>query len=165
MEFAVFEVDKLKTIPYRDGLVLYQHDSLPLKNVDLKLGFKPSVDLSYAFEECVSNLHVGLLRLQRGEILAAQTMIQRYAFDHLMTLLLANKSLSDMDAFNFTRRFELLNPSMVNLISSLQTGYFHVLETAKIILDELKSLKRTHPFYPLLENQLHSLKETSYDSN
>lgn len=163
LEYAIFELEKLKDIPYRDGVILYQLPSLPLKNVDLKIRFKPHLDPIYAFEECITNLHIGLLRLQRGEVLAAQMMIQRYAFDHWLALSLAKVIHKDIDPFNNTRRFEYLHRGMIDKIKLLQQGYINVLNTAITLLEELKRMQSTHPLYPILENQIKTLKETSHD--
>lgn len=163
LEFAIFELAKLNDIPFRDGVILYQSPSLPLKDVDLKTGFKPPFDPTYAFEECITNLHIGLLRLQRGEVLAAQTMIQRYAFDHWLSLSLAKITHKDIDPFNYTRRFEHLHRGKMETIKLLQQGYSNVLITAITLLQELKRIQPTHPLYAILENQMKTLKETTHD--
>ena len=163
LEFAIFELGKLKDIPYRDGVILYQLPSFPLKDIDLKTGFRPHVDASYAFEECLTNLHIGLLRLQRGERLAAQSMIQRYAFDHWFSLSMARVNHHALDPFNNTRRFEVMQPDRIYIIKGLQEGYEHVLKTAILILDDLKLMKQGHVLYAILDHQIESLKETHHD--
>ncbi len=84
LEFAVFEIEELDRIPYHQPRILYSHDGFDVHQIPLKRQSKEKIDVSYALNEALTNLYIGLLRNERGELLSAFQMIQVYGFQRVM---------------------------------------------------------------------------------
>lgn len=103
LEFAVFEVAKLKDIPYQRGTVFYHKEGFDVNVLEPTKSYQPKpIDLDYIIPDLLSNLYVGLLRELRGEHVAALLMIQVYAAHKTLRVL----SPHDDDPFVVERRIE-----------------------------------------------------------
>lgn len=102
LEFAVFTLEELKTIPFEKGTVYYKNDDI-IDEVLLPSVSRPKIqEERYTINTWLSNLFIGLLREKRGEKVAAFLMIQVYASHHMLSLLRNNQD----DPFVVERRIE-----------------------------------------------------------
>jgi len=139
-EFAVFEAAEFAGIPFSDARVIWAIDSFD-RNIPIANKLPPLHDhpIEWYVNEALTNVYVGLLRHQRGEVLNAYRFIQGYAVDRLVEL--ANSLDSEKhigaDPFSKTRRFEKRFPEMSPLLSDFIQGYSGNVESALAILDFL----------------------------
>jgi lincosamide nucleotidyltransferase B/F len=102
LEFVVFEVDELKSIPFQEGTVYYSKPTFDTNILIPSVKPPKKQDETWILNTLLGNLYVGLLREHRGEHVAAFLMIQVYAAHHLLTLLDTKQD----DPFVVERRIE-----------------------------------------------------------
>jgi hypothetical protein len=142
-EFAVFEPQKLQSIPFSAGRIVWQRADAP---EDLHRPAKESVhaalrDMNYLIGEAMTNLYVGMGRDKRGEKLSAMRFIQGYAVDRLLELAeyIEPEQNVTRDIFANERRFEGRHPIIAREMSVWLQGYEHNRESALAILSFLES--------------------------
>ena len=125
------------------------------KNIPLKKRKISSYDTSYYFEECWSQLYVGLGRYLRGEKYAALQMIQGYAVESYLkaTLPLWPKAI-EQDPFVYVRRFEQAYPYLREDLTMLLGGYTAIPESAKTLYEMLVHHHGEHPLQSLILERL-----------
>ncbi len=141
-EFAVFEADELKNIPFTGGRVVWQHpgfDVAPFITAPLP-SRAPSGEIDFLVGEAITNLYVGLGRYHRGERLSAMMFIQNYAFQRILDLVDLHWQPEQglVDIFARERRFEQRFPEMAGELPDLLAGYGHVLQSAERALSFLE---------------------------
>ena len=136
-EFAVFSPEQLPQIPFQAGRVVWARDDfdpsilVPTRHAD-------TTEIAWAVSEALTCLYVGLGRFRRGEILAAQRLIQGSALDLVLKIMLADGSSGQgADPFNPSRRVEQIWPERGDWLRQACAGYGHSLEAAQILLTEL----------------------------
>lgn len=141
-EFAVFEAEELRRIPYSPGRWIWRRDeSIPVEwaNPSFPLpGPRPS---EWLVGEALSNLVVGLLRYRRGERLAAMRMVQVYALDRLLEWINQDEAAAcavSRDPFNADRRFEFRHPDRAPELTRWAAGIEATPACAVAILEALE---------------------------
>ena len=138
-EFAVFEPDELRHIPFAPGKIIWAKqgfDASICKPTIEKLSLQIK-DHEYHLGEALTNLYVGVGRYHRGEKLSAFQFIQNHAFWHLLELVAFDEPAAknvDGDSFNLTRRFESRYPEFAANMANFLLGYDHSLLAAERIL-------------------------------
>lgn len=137
-EFAVFELDELKNIPFAPGRIVWKRADVPdtlAQPVSQPLSqSKRSKD--WLLGEALTNIYVGLQRDKRGEKLSAMRFIQAYAVDRLLELVeyLESGNETHRDPFVNERRFEQRYPNILPHLKSWAQGYEKNRESALAIL-------------------------------
>ncbi len=148
-EFAVFELPELSHIPFAQGRVVWKQPW-----IDDSIGTpvhaspqKPAVDADWSVGEALTNLYVGLNRLQSGEKLSAARFIQQYAVDRVLELapLIEAESGAPPDPFGNDRRFEQRFLRLAEELPSFVQGYERSPESALAILAFLERHFEVHP--------------------
>ena len=136
-EFAVFEPDELKSIPFTPGRIVWKRADVPDA---VAQGASPPPARSrrgkdWLLGEALTNLYVGLNREKRGEKLSATRFIQGYAVDRVVELVeyIASAEQVHRDPFVNERRFERRFPSLAREVSSWMQGYEKNCESALAI--------------------------------
>jgi lincosamide nucleotidyltransferase B/F len=143
-EFAVFEAHELSHIPFARGRLIWQDDSF-----DEKLCTPPPKQQrahliegtnEWHLGEALTNLYVGLGRVQRGEKLTGTRFIQSYAVDHVLALakVLETAQGHAEDPFNHERRYEVRYPQTAKSLPAFIQGYEHNVESALALLTFLE---------------------------
>lgn len=141
-EFAVFELEELKSIPFAPGRIVWKRSDMPDT-----LGQPASIstpaskrDRDWLLGEAVTNIYVGLQRDQRGEKLSAMRFIQSYAVDRLLELVeyIDAPNQAHRDPFVNERRFEQRYPALAPLLSTWAQGYEKNRKSAQNILEFLE---------------------------
>lgn len=137
-EFAVFEPDELRSIPFAPGRIVWKQPQVPdsISQPVMGSGVTQKYDQAWLIGEALTNLLVGLLRERRGEKLSAMRFIQVYAVDRLLDLAELAESPRDVPADIFTteRRFEQRFPSLVEAVAGCMQGYHRSRESALAVL-------------------------------
>jgi hypothetical protein len=141
-EFAVFELDKLNTIPFAPGRIVWKRADMP-DTLGLPVSQSPATskrNKDWLLGEALTNLYVGLQRDKRGEKLSAMRFIQGYAVDRLLELVeyLESGNETHRDPFVNERRFEQRYPSMIPQLKSWTQGYEKNRASALAILSFLE---------------------------
>ena len=102
LEFAIFTLDELKSIPYEKGTIYYKKEGFPENLFQTLLKKESKRDVSHTINTWLSNIYIGLMRERRGEKVAAFLMIQVYASHHMLSLLRNQED----DPFVVERRIE-----------------------------------------------------------
>jgi hypothetical protein len=137
-EFAVFELDELKNIPYAPGRLVWKRESVP--DTVSRPVFQPAApstrSTDWSLGEALTNLYVGLNREKRGEKLSAARFIQGYAVDRALELVESIESAQQTrrDPFVNERRFERRFPDIVPELRIWMQGYEKNCESALAIL-------------------------------
>ena len=142
-EFAVFEPDELREIPFAAGRVIWKQPhvseaiGLPLKRSENH----QKRDQNWLVGEALTNLYVGMGREKRGERLSATRFIQGYAVDRLMELVEFTEESQPVvrDEFSPERRFEQRYHKAGALLPTWMQGYERNRESALSILAFLES--------------------------
>lgn len=143
-EYAVFEYDQMKNIPFSKGQFIFKRNNYDLTN-------SPNIDYpvlsqttDYAVNEILTNLYVGLSRYHRGELLSACRLIQVHAIDRILAM---NRDINNVnyDNFSLERRVEFNHPELRELLSKSVLGYSHIIESAKNILEYIKTITELNP--------------------
>jgi lincosamide nucleotidyltransferase B/F len=141
-EFAVFELEELKQIPFAPGRIIWKRPGMPdtLGQPPLKPNLPAKRDKEFLLGEAVTNIYVGLQRDRRGEKLSAMRFIQSYAVDRLLELVeyIAEPKEAQRDPFVNERRFERRYPDFAPLLGAWAQGYERNGESALAILEFLK---------------------------
>jgi hypothetical protein len=126
-EFAVFELDELKDIPFAPGRIVWKRSGI--QDTVRQPVFQPAPPSKHSQEwllgEALTNIYVGLNREKRGEKLSATRFIQGYAVDRALELVEHMEKSREVhrDPFVNERRFERRFPSLVPQISAWMQGY------------------------------------------
>ncbi len=141
-EFAVFEPQELKEIPFAPGRVVWKQ---PQVSPDIGRPAKESASRSkrspdFLLGEALTNLYVGLARDKRGEKLSATRFIQGYAVDRLLELADEIEAAQPVfrDEFANERRFEARHPGLARQTAAWMQGYDRNRESALAILTFLE---------------------------
>src|SRR5215213_3406168 len=142
-EFAVFEPDELKNIPFAPGRIAWKRTDLPDSVCQPTLNQAPRSKRSQDFllGEALTNIYVGLNRDQRGEKLSATRFIQGYAVDRLLELVeyIEDARPTHRDPSVNERRVEQRFPALTPQVSSWMQGYEKNRESALAILTFLEA--------------------------
>ena len=148
-EFGVCEENEVDEIPHSEGRIIWCEEDFD-KNVRL-----PSRECEYDINEpdsnvaeILTNLYVGLCRYARGEKLAANRYIQRYALDYLLecSCFMSKETPFYKDIFSMDRRYEMRFPELVPFLSSMIQGYEKCPEAALAILQCTETHFQVDPF-------------------
>ena len=137
-EFAVFEPEEIKGIPFAPGRIVWKRADVP-ETVSQPVAAPTSSSRrsqDWLLGEALTNLYVGLLRDKRGEKLSATRFIQGYAVDRLVELmdyLEAGRQVY-RDLFVNERRFEGRFPETACQVHAWMQGYDRNPESALAIL-------------------------------
>lgn len=141
-EFAVFEPDELRTIPFAPGRMVWKRSDAPdsLSQPILPVPAPARRDRDWLLGEALTNLLVGLQRDRRGEKLSAMRFIQRFAVERLIELVEHVEKATEVtaDSFDPHRRFERRYPGLVEQLGSWMQGYQRNRQSALAILDYLE---------------------------
>jgi lincosamide nucleotidyltransferase B/F len=137
-EFAVFEPNELKNIPFAPGRVVWKRADIP-ETISQPVSAPTSPSRhgkDWLLGETLTNLHVGLNREKRGERLSATRFIQGYAVDRLLELVEYVETANNVhrDPFVKERRFEQRFPRIVPELGKWMQGYEKNGESALAIL-------------------------------
>jgi hypothetical protein len=137
-EFAVFERDELKNIPFSPGRVVWKREDVPDTVSQPMSGPAPHARRTkeWLLGEALTNLYVGLNRDKRGEKLSATRFIQGYAVDRCLELVEYIDEAKEVhrDPFVNERRFEQRFPEFADYVSTWMQGYERNCESALAIL-------------------------------
>lgn len=142
LEFAVFEKEEVKNVPFSPGKILYKKDDFDESIVYKELKPKDKSEVSYRVGEALTNLYIGLLRDLRGEKASAFSFIQVYAMHQifeLMPLFYPEDSSIEKDYFVSERRIEERFKENRAILSHMMQGYDKNKESAYAILSFLKA--------------------------
>ena len=141
-EFAVFELEELKDIPFAPGRIVWKRPELPdtLGQPASRPALPPRQSRDWMLGEALTNLYVGMQRDRRGEKLSAMRFIQVYAVDRLLELVEYIEEGNDVyrDPFVNERRFEQRFPGLAPDLYTWLQGYEKNRESALAILDFLE---------------------------
>jgi len=157
-EFAVFELEELKDIPFAAGKVIWKQswvaDEIATPKLQALSGAKSSVD--WLLGEALTNLYIGLCRYARGEKLSAARFIQQYAVDRLLELAatLEDEQGGNKDPFSLERRVEKRLPRVAGRLPEFVPGYEHSPQAARAILEYLEAY---FPVSPAIADAIRSL--------
>jgi hypothetical protein len=139
-EFAVFEPDELKSIPFTEGNPVYMkpgfdEDILKPRHVPKK----KTLDVSFNINEALTNLLIGLQREIRGEHASAFTFIQVNAAKLIMELFetVYEPNTIKTDPFDNDRRIEKRFKKAKTVLSNLKQGYSRNKSSAAYALEFL----------------------------
>jgi len=141
-EFAIFEPEELKEIPYTSGRIIWKRTDAPgALNKSAKEIVRPTQRTKeFLVGEAITNLYVGMGRDHRGEKLTAMRFIQSYAVDRIVELAeyLELEQNVTRDPFANERRFEQRFPGIAREIPAWLQGYEKNRESALAILSFLE---------------------------
>jgi hypothetical protein len=141
-EFAVFEPEELKDVPFTPGRIVWKRADVPdaMAQPVSPLASYAGRSREWLLGEALTNLYVGLLREKRGEKLSATRFIQGYAVDRVVELVEHIESAEQVhrDPFVNERRFERRFPGLAPEVSSWMQGYDKNCESALAILSFLE---------------------------
>lgn len=137
-EFAVFEPDELRSIPFSPGRIVWKQLQIPdsISQPVMASIVTQKRDQEWLIGEALTNLLVGLMRELRGEKLSAMRFIQVYAVDRLLELaeLAVSPRNVPPDAFTTERRFEQRFSNLVEAVAACMQGYHRNRESALAVL-------------------------------
>jgi len=141
-EFAVFEADELRSIPFAPGRIVWKRPDVPatLGQPAMAMPLAEARSVDWLLGEALTALLVGLRRDKRGERLAALRLIQGNAFDRVLELvaLIEPAQKAPRDAFAVERRFEQRYPAIAREIGAWLSGYEGNRESALAMLAYLE---------------------------
>jgi lincosamide nucleotidyltransferase B/F len=141
-EFAVFELDELKNIPFAPGRIVWKRPEIP--DTLGQPASNPTVpsrgNKEWLIGEALTNIYIGLNRNKRGEKLSAMRFIQTYSVDRLLELMEYIDAGNEIhrDLFVNERRIEERYPDLVPTLRSWTQGYEKNCESALGILEFLE---------------------------
>ena len=135
-EFGVFEPQELSAIPFASGRIVWKADGFDETILSPQPRQYTEQSLEFHLGETLTNLHVGLGRVHRGEKLSGTRFIQQYAVDHVIALAKHIETAQPIpeDIFNAERRFEVRYPDVASHLPEFVQGYDRNLESALAIL-------------------------------
>ena len=137
-EFAVFEPEELKEIPFASARIVWKLPDVPITLSESTAVPESTTnqDQAWLLGEALTNLLVGLGREKRGEKLSALRFIQGYAVDRIVALAgyIEEPQAVAQDAFANERRFERRFPGSARQAGAWLRGYDHNRESALAIL-------------------------------
>lgn len=142
-EFAIFEPDELKVIPFAEGRWVWRAPGLDesLRTPQRTTAPDPfSRTGEWQLGEALTCLYVGLKRHARGETLSAQRFIQHYAVDRVLELAEltdADGATGPRDPFSVERRLEQRRPALARELPRFVQGYGRNRESALALLSYL----------------------------
>ena len=141
-EFAVFELDELRNIPFAPGRIVWKRSDMPdtLGQPVSKPNVPSQRNKEWLLGEALTNIYVGQQRDKRGEKLSAMRFIQGYAVDKLVELVeyIETPQKAHRDPFVNERRFEQRYPNVVPQLITWTQGYEKNRESALAILEFLE---------------------------
>jgi hypothetical protein len=141
-EYAVFEPDELRSIPFPPGRLVWAREDAPsgLERAGRLPDSSSHDDPSYQVDEALTNLYVGLHREARGERLSATRLIQQHAVDRLLTYLeLTSPAPPRQDPFALERGVEKRFGPDLPPLSKIVLGYDRNREAALAVLGWLEA--------------------------
>ncbi len=155
-EFAIFEPQELASIPFTRGRVIWKDDTFDERLCVPQPGRQSEHTREWLLGEALTNLYVGLGRVQRGEILSGTRFIQSYAVDRVLELTsyVESAQAQTEDSFASERRFELRYPRTARHLPAFMQGYKHNAESALAILRFLEEHFEVHPAMSAVIRQL-----------
>lgn len=145
-EYAVFEPEELRHIPYAPGRFVWRRESV---EADLATPGGASRDdpdaggrtVEWLVGEALTNLVVGLHRDLRGEVLSATRFVQGYAVDRVLDIAAAILAPAGPpgDRFSPERRFEARFPGVAVALPGMLRGYGRNAESALGVLAWLEA--------------------------
>ena len=142
-EFAVFEFDELKSIPFAPGRIVWKRKDVSdtVSQPRSKPALPSKRTKEWLLGEALTNLYVGLNRDKRGEKLSATRFIQGYAVDRCLELVeyLDEAKQVHRDPFVRERRFEKRFPEIATQVHAWMQGYEKNHESALAILAFLEA--------------------------
>lgn len=148
-EFAVFTKDELANAHFTKGIIYYKTDDFDISLIAPKNAPKKrQVNIDFNINEALTNIYVGLLRQQRGEIANASTFIQVYAYNLILPLFdcLYEKHDPFDDPYVFERRIEFRYKEAKKLIEKMRQGYMKNIESARYMLEFLTKNFEINPY-------------------
>lgn len=137
-EFAVFSPEQLPSIPFQAGRLIWARAGFDTSLL-IPSCHAEQTDAAWAVSEALSCLYVGLGRYRRGELLAAERMIQGNALDLVLKIMHAmDGGERGRDPFNPSRRIEQIWPERSRWLRQACPGYGYSVEAAQILLTELR---------------------------
>lgn len=137
-EFAVFELEELKNIPFAPGRIVWKRADVPdtLSQPSSKPAPQSKRSRDWLLGEALTNLYVGLHREKRGEKLSATRFIQGYAVDRVLELAEYMETAQQVhrDPFVNERRFEQRFLNLAPQVRVWMQGYEKNCESALAIL-------------------------------
>ena len=116
IEYAVFRHDELEITRANDYRVLVDKADLEARMAAIaRTSADEPVDLDTTFGRFVGQLVIGLTRYGRGELLSAESMINKWAMENLLTLLgriAPPETKAPLDNLDPRRRFESAFPAL-----------------------------------------------------
>lgn len=147
-EFAVFEPDEMKGIPFAAGRIVWKDAAF---DEAILIPTQPKADKKLNVErqvgEALTNLYVGLGRYRRGEKLSAARFVQGYAVDRVLELsaLVESEQPAHRDIFTLERRYEQRFPITSQELGTFMQGYERTPESAAAILSFLEGHFEVNP--------------------
>jgi lincosamide nucleotidyltransferase B/F len=156
-EFAVFEEEEMKDILFSPGRIVWKDPSFTNLEIVSPVRKAPSVrqeSLSFAINEALTNLYVGLCRYARGEKLSGMKFIQNHALESILSVLHLIETEIEYypDIFGNERRVEKRFPGFAGLMPELLQGYQQVPESA------LKMLEYLEEVYPVSQDMCREIR-------
>ncbi|MBZ0285607.1 MAG: hypothetical protein K8L97_33055 [Anaerolineae bacterium] len=147
-EFAVFEPDEMKGIPFAAGRIVWKDamfDEAILVPTQPKADKKLNVERQVG--EALTNLYIGLGRYRRGEKLSGARFVQGYALDRVLELsvLVETEQPAYRDIFTLERRYEQRFPITSQELGAFMQGYERTPESAAAILSFLERHFEVNP--------------------
>ena len=137
-EFAIFEPEELKQIPFAPGRIVWKRADVPetISQPVAAVSSSSRRSKDWLLGEALTNLYVGLLREKRGERLSATRFMQGYAVDRLVELVAYIETGKQVhrDLFVNERRFEQRYPGVAHHVHAWMQGYDRNPESALAIL-------------------------------
>jgi lincosamide nucleotidyltransferase len=135
-EFAVFEPQQLASIPFTSGRLIWKDDAFDETLCVPRPGQQSAHTDDWLLGESLTNLYIGLGRVQRGEMLSGTRFIQSYAVDHVLELAASLETAqgSTEDPFARERRYERRYPQAAQYLPAFIQGYNKNAESALAIL-------------------------------
>lgn len=163
-EFAVFEEEEMANILFSPGRIVWKDPSFKNLEIVSPVRKAPPVrqeSLSFALNEALTNLYVGLCRYARGEKLSGMKFIQSHAFDSILSVLhLIEKEVEYYpDMFGNERRVEKRFPEFTGKMEEMLQGYQQVSQSALKILDYLEAA------YPVNQNMCKEIRRLAVVCN
>lgn len=138
-EMAVFEPHELARIPFAPGRVVWKAEGFDESILTPAPVEAEQHSAEWYINEALTNLYVGLSRFRRGELLAAQRLIQQHAVNHVLTLHAQSGEAGSglPDIFAIERRYEQRFPDFTRHLEQFIQGYGRTPQSARATLDYL----------------------------